>query len=115
MSAPTEEQLRGAIATVAERAAKDQSFREKALKEPVAALNEAGNLDLPPDTPIRFIDKFEKLLIVLPPFGSDPNEITDEEMLSSVSGGFTFAATALIVLTITMPLTGWLHEKFPPK
>ena len=115
MSAPTEEQLRGAIATVAERAAKDQSFREKALKEPVAALNEAGNFDLPPDTPIRFVDKFEKLVIVLPPFGCDPNEITDEEMLGSVSGGATPVFGMMVILTITMPLTGWLHEKFPPK
>jgi len=89
MSDPTQEQIRSAIAAVAERATKDQAFREKELNEPVVALNEAGNLDLPLNTPIRFVDKFENLKIVLPPFGSDPNEITDEEMLGSVSGGAT--------------------------
>jgi len=87
MSAPTQEGIQAAIAAVAQRATKDQAFREKALKEPVVALNEEGKLDLPLNSPIRFVDKFEKLVIVLPPFGSDPNEITDEEMLGSVSGG----------------------------
>jgi hypothetical protein len=99
MPEPTQEQIQAAIAAVAQRAAKDQAFREKVLKEPIVALNEAGNLDLPLNTPIRFADKFEKLVIVLPPFGSDPNEITDEEMLSSVSGGIT---PTLVVTAVTM-------------
>jgi len=102
-----QEQIQSAIAAVAQRATKDQSFREKALKEPVVALNEAGKLDLPPNTPIRFVDKFEKLVIVLPPFGSDPNEITDEEMLGSVSGGVTpVLTTVMIVGTLTMFTVG---------
>ena len=87
MSELTQEQFQSAIAAVAERASKDHAFREKALNEPIVALNEAGNLDLPLNTPIRFVDKFDKLDLVLQPFGSDPNEITDEEMLASVSGG----------------------------
>jgi len=99
---PTQEQIQSAIAAVAERATKDQAFRERALKEPVVALNEAGSVDLPLNTPIRFVDKFEKLLIVLPPFGYDPNEITDEEMLGSVSGGIT---PTIVVVTATAGFT----------
>jgi hypothetical protein len=104
-----QEQIQSAIAAVAQRASKDQAFRQKALEEPVVALNEAGKFDLPPRTPIRFVDKFEKLVIVLPPFGSDPNEITDEEMLGSVSGGVTpVMTTVMIVGTLTL-LTGGIY------
>jgi len=111
MSAPTQEQIQSAIAAVGERAAKDQAFREKALKEPVAALNEAGHLDLPLNTPIVFTEKAEEMVLVLPPFGSDPNEITDEEMLGSVSGGatpvfvFTTVMVTIQVATIVIRLT----------
>lgn len=87
MPQPTQEQIQSAITAVAQRSAKDQAFREKALTEPVAALNEAGDLNLPLNTPICFVDKFENLEIVLPPFRSDSGEITDEEMLGSVAGG----------------------------
>jgi hypothetical protein len=101
MSAPTQEGIQAAIAAVAQRATKDQAFRERALKEPVVALNEAGSLALPLNTPIRFVDKFEKLVIVLPPFGSDPNEITDEEMLSSVSGGGIWLPIIMTAVIVT--------------
>jgi hypothetical protein len=111
MSAPTQEQVRTAIAAVSQRATKDQAFRERALKEPVAALNEAGNLDLPLNTPIRFVDKFEKLVIVLPPFGSEPNEITDEEMLGSVSGGITIIVFVAVAATIGVGTFGYITIK----
>ena len=102
MPEPTQEQIQAAIAAVAQRATKDQAFREKALKEPVVALNEEGKLDLPLESPIRFVDKFEKLDIVLPPFGSDPNEITDEEMLGSVSGGVTPTVIVTVLGTLAL-------------
>jgi len=113
MSAPTQEQMQAAIAAVAQRATKDQAFREKALKEPVVALNEEGKLDLPLESPIRFVDKFEKLDIVLPPFGSDPNEITDEEMLSSVSGGWTPVVTTITAVVVTTILE--IDRRLRPK
>jgi hypothetical protein len=105
MPQPNPQQLQSAIAAVAQRATKDQAFREGALKEPVAALNEAGNLDLPLSTPIRFVNKFEKLVIVLPPFGYDPNEITDEEMLGQVSGGVTPVLTTMAIASVVVGLT----------
>ena len=112
MSAPTQEQMQAAIAAVAQRATKDQAFREKALKEPVVALNEEGKLDLPLESPIRFVDKFEKLDIVLPPFGSDLNEITDEKMLGSVSGGLapTADVTAIIKRITALPVMGLANQ-----
>jgi hypothetical protein len=101
--------MRTAIAAVTQRATKDQAFRARALKEPIAALNEAGNLDLPINTPIVFAEKFEEMVMVLPPFGSVPNEITDEEMLGSVSGGISPVVwvTVLVVGTVvgTIQLT----------
>jgi hypothetical protein len=104
---PTQEQIQTAIAALVQRATKDQAFREKALNEPIAALNEAGHLDLPLNTPIVFAERVEEMVLVLPPFGSDPNEITDEEMLGSVSGG-TWPLTVTVVLTpgITGVITG---------
>jgi len=108
----SQEQIQSAIAAVAQRATKDRAFREKALKDPVGALNEAGQLDLPLNTPIVFAEKAEEIVLVLPPFGSDPNEITDEEMLGSVSGGATplfVLATVLVTVqvgTVVMVITG---------
>jgi len=99
MPQPTPEQMQAAIAAVAQRAARDQSFREKALKDPITTLNEAGHLDLPLNTPIVFTEKFEEMVLVLPPFGSDPNEITDEEMLGSVSGGVSPVVFTTVLLT----------------
>ena len=109
----TQEQIQAAIAAVAQRATKDQAFREKALKEPVVAQNEEGKLDLPLESPIRFVDKFEKLDIVLPPFGSDPNEITDEEMLGSVSGGWTPVVTTITAVVVTTILE--IDRRLRPK
>jgi hypothetical protein len=43
MSAPTQEGIQAAIAAVAQRATKDQAFREKALKEPVVALTKKAS------------------------------------------------------------------------
>jgi hypothetical protein len=117
MSAPTQEQIQSAIAAVGERAAKDQAFREKALKEPVAALNEAGHLDLPLNTPIVFTEKAEEMVLVLPPFGSDPNEITDEEMLGSVSGGATplfVTLTVLVTVQVATVVTMITSRDKPP-
>ncbi len=83
----TQSQIQKAIDAVARKASRDAAYRERAFKEPIAVLNEAGGLDLPLNTPIRFVEKQEEILVPLPAFGSDPDEITDEEMLSSVSGG----------------------------
>lgn len=69
------------------KASTSAEFRALAIKDPIAVLNETGGLKLPSDTPIRFVDKQEEILVPLPPFGSDQDEITDEEMLASVSGG----------------------------
>ncbi len=85
----TPQDIQNAIAAVVKKASQDTAFRERALREPVAVLNEAGGLDLPLNTPIRFSDKQEEILVPLPAFGSDPDEITDEEMLAEVSGGVT--------------------------
>jgi len=109
----TQEQIQSAIAAVAQRATKDRAFREKALKDPVGALNEAGQLDLPLNTPIVFAEKAEEIVLVLPPFGSDPNEITDEEMLGSVSGGtaplFVLATVFVTVQVGTAVI--WITQK----
>lgn len=99
----TQAKLQQAISAVIKKASKDAAYRERAIKEPIAVLNEAGGLDLPLNTPIRFADKVEETLVPLPAFGSDPDEITDEEMLGSVSGGVTVTVlffTAGIVATI---------------
>ncbi len=103
---PTERQIAEAIDGVVRRAGEDAAFREKALKEPVAALNEAGKLDLPPATPIRFVNEADEMVVLLPAFGADPDEITDERMLENISGGFVVEAVMLGILIVGIATTG---------
>lgn len=109
----TTEQIQGAIAAALSKSS-DFSFRARLLKEPIAALNEAGGLDLPLNTPIRFTDKAEPIPVLLPAFGTDPDEITDEEILSSVSGGLSpvIVISAIYIAAVAV-LTELAKDKRP--
>ena len=80
----TPEQLSAALKAVFAKAATDADFRAKCLADPAAAARELG-AELPAG--ITFAEAPCAAAVVLPPFGSDPDEITDAEALSDVAGG----------------------------
>jgi len=67
----------------------DQAFRERALKEPIAALRGVDSPDLPPDTPVNFRREIQRDGDRSSSIRSDQNEITDLEMLSGAAGEVT--------------------------
>jgi hypothetical protein len=73
-----------AIKTIIQKSASDADFRARALQDPAAVLLELG-VELAPGEKIRFVDKLDEVVIVLPPANS--KEITDEKFLASVAGG----------------------------
>jgi hypothetical protein len=80
----TSEQWNTAIKAVITKATSDADFRAKCLSDPAAALKEVSGLDVPE---IKFAEQADGSSIVLPPLGSDPDELTELEQLDSVAGG----------------------------
>ena len=67
------------------RAAQDASFRRRCLEDPAGAIAEVSGLELPAGAPrLRFVERLEERVIVLPPFRSA--ELADED-LEMVAGG----------------------------
>ena len=75
-----------ALKIILKKAASDATFRAKALKDPAAALKEAG-VELPAGQTIKFVEKIDEVVIALPPIGSNLDEISDEQFLQNVAGG----------------------------
>lgn len=97
----TSQQIQAAVSSALAKST-EPVFRARLLAEPVATLNEVGGLDLPLNAAIRFTEGSEPIPVLLPAFGSDPDEITDDEILGSVSGGVTpvFVTAAVAVIAI---------------
>ncbi len=70
------------------RAAVDKAFREKALSDPHAALQEIAGVAVPSTFKIKFIEKAPGIdaLIVLPDYIDELSELSAEE-LEAVAGG----------------------------
>ena len=66
------------------RAAIDLAFRKRCLENGVAALKEISGLELT-DTKLRFVEKLEEQVLVLPAFVQ--SEELSEQELDKVSGG----------------------------
>jgi hypothetical protein len=70
---------------VLRRAAKDAAFRQRCLKNPSAAIAEVSGLELPEGAPpVRFVERLEEIVIVLPPLAG--TELADRD-LELVAGG----------------------------
>lgn len=75
--------LQAALKSLLKKAASDAEFREKALKDPAAALKEAG-VELPAGQTVKFVEKVEEVVIPLPPLEEG---VADDEVLGNVAGG----------------------------
>ena len=70
------------------RAAEDRPFRQRCLDDAPAAIKEVSGLDLPADGPrIRFVERLEELVIVLPSMTDSDNEVSDEDLELIAGGG----------------------------
>lgn len=81
-----EETQRAYLNTILKKTVTDAEFRAKALSDPAAAIKEATGQDLPAGIKVKFVEKLEEVVIVLPP-ASGSEEITDDAVLEKVAGG----------------------------
>jgi hypothetical protein len=81
----TPEKVEATRIEILKRAARDASFRQRCLEQPQAAIKEVSGLEPPPGAPrIRFVERLDELVIVLPPLVQ--TELSDQD-LALVSGG----------------------------
>lgn len=74
----TNDQWEGAIRAVFRRAMLDEDFRQLTLQNPVEAFTAAAGRPPPPGLKLRFVEKLEEHVLVLPRFistQSSPSEI----------------------------------------
>jgi len=76
-----------AIKTILKKSATDAEYRQRVLQDPAAVLRELG-VELADGPKVRFVEKLEEVVIVLPPASN--GEITDEKILASVAGGYGY-------------------------
>jgi hypothetical protein len=79
---------RNALAAISSRAAQDQDFRQRLIRDPHAAIKEATGTTVPPTLRIKFIEKDPDIdvLIVLPDLIREVGELSEEDV-SIVTGG----------------------------
>ncbi len=77
--------IKSALKDLLKKAASDADFRAKALKDPAAALKEAG-VELPAGQSIKFVEKIDEIVIALPPLGAADAELSDD-LLEKAAGG----------------------------
>ena len=80
----TKEKYEGALKQLYQRAAIDSAFRMRCLEDGAAAIKEISGLELG-DTPVRFVEKLEEQVLVLPAFMA--SEELNEHELEKVAGG----------------------------
>jgi hypothetical protein len=94
-SAWTPEKVEVTRAEVLRRAASDASFRRRCLTDPSGAIKEVSGLELPAGVPpVRFVERMEEMVIVLPPLTAGRTELADED-LALVAGGVGKRAQSL--------------------
>jgi hypothetical protein len=82
----TPEQWQAVLKKVYERAATDDAFRARCLSDAKGAIKEIGGEELPANTNVRFVERLEEILLVLPPKRATGGALNDEE-LEQVAGG----------------------------
>ena len=81
------------------RAAQDVAFRQRCLADAAGAIRETGGGDLPAGTRVRFVEKADETVLVLPPL-TGTGELGDHE-LRDVAGGAPAGGTCTNASTIT--------------
>jgi hypothetical protein len=84
MNEMTQDQWKSAVTAALRKSASDASFRARCLSTPVAALKDASGLDIPSDAPIKFVERLDAIVVVLPPVGTHPDEISVDAARESV-------------------------------
>ena len=83
----TREKVEQTWRTVIGRAARDAAFRRRCLEDPSSAIREASGLELPAGAPrVRFVERRDEIVVLLPPFTGPGPELADED-LALISGG----------------------------
>lgn len=85
MNNPDIDQWKAALKDIFHKSTTDATYRALALRDPIAAIREAG-VEIPTGARIRFVEKLDEEIIVLPAFGLHPDILTDND-LAQVSGG----------------------------
>ena len=72
---------------VLRRAAEDPAFRKRCLESARAVIKEVSGVELPQGAPpMRFVERLDEIVILLPPLARAGGELSDED-LQLVTGG----------------------------
>ena len=80
----TREKWQATLKALYQRAATDAEFRQLCLADAAAAIREVSGLDLPAGAKVRFVERLEEQVYVLP---SGDEELSDDD-LERAAGGF---------------------------
>jgi hypothetical protein len=92
------QQIWDGIRAVMEKAMTNAEFRQTALSDAAAAINEATGYTVPAKARIRFVEETEALIVTLPPFQGEGAEIYEEHM-AEIAGGAHVYYTNMKILT----------------
>ncbi|HVY69658.1 MAG TPA: hypothetical protein VHH73_06990 [Verrucomicrobiae bacterium] len=67
-------------------AAVDQAFRQRCLKDAIGVVREVSGMEVPPGLHLRFVEKIEENVFVLPPLCEDGGNLGETD-LAKVAGG----------------------------
>jgi len=93
------QQVWDGIHAVMEKAMTNAEFRQTALSDAAAAINEATGYTVPAKARIRFVEETEELIVTLPPFQGEGAEISEEHMAEIAGGAHVYAVTNMKILT----------------
>jgi hypothetical protein len=80
------QQILDGIRAVMEKSLTNAEFRQMALSDAAAAINEASGYTVPAKARIRFVEETEDLVVTLPPFQGEGVEISEATM-AEISAG----------------------------
>jgi hypothetical protein len=81
----TKEKYDETLKQLYKKAATDEAFRKRCLKDAAGAIKEISGLDLPAGAKVRFVEKLEEQVFVLP--NSAASELSEEELATVAGGG----------------------------
>lgn len=91
-----------ALGEIYRRAGTDADFRQLCIDNPGAAFAAVGNYVLPADVRLRFIEKPEEIVFVLPPLTATDGSISEED-LDLVAGGIDVGGGNITTVTPQVP------------
>ena len=80
----TREKWEETLKALYQRAATDEAFRKLCLEDAAAAIKEISGLDLPEGAKVRFVEKLEEQVLVLP---TGDEDLSDDD-LEVAAGGY---------------------------